>query len=177
MTELLCVRGELVLELAPGTILRALISAHAERSPSAVTSVCMPTPASEGPAWARLREAIATVLAGLDCKLGEIALGHLAYPGSPVADHVAITQAKFGELTPLAEIGELSGGWFRGGRVIVINADHPSVAWLLELGGREPELAAYLALKLFFLRNKLDPKLDSQLASLAAEARWRRSIS
>src|SRR5690606_13125699 len=101
----------------------------------------------------------------------------LAHPGSPVAEHVAITQARFGELTKVEDIGELSSGWFRGSRIVVFNADHPTVHHLLEVASSEPELAAYLLLKLFFLRSKLDPKLDSQLATLAAEARWQRSIS
>jgi hypothetical protein len=117
------------------------------------------------------------VLGGLGHKLGDIALGHLAYPGSGVAEHVAITQAHFGELTPIADIGELSSGWFRANRIVVVNADHPTVVHLLELAANEPELAAYLLLKLFFLRSKLDPQLDGQLARLATEARWQRSIA
>ncbi len=171
-----------MLEIPAGSILQVLITTHAERPPAEVASVCMAAPkqfagADEQDAWTRLREAMRTVLTGLDLELGDIVLGHLAYPGSPVADRVAITQASFGELTPVAEIGELSSGWFRGRRVVVLNADHPTVVHLLELAGSEAELAAYLVLKLFFLRTKLDPKLDSQLAQLAAEARWRRSIS
>jgi hypothetical protein len=59
--------------------------------------------------------------------------------------------------------------------VLVVNADHPTVAHLLGLGAAEPELAAYLLLKLFFLRTELDPKRDNQLASFAAEARWLRT--
>jgi molecular chaperone HtpG len=178
VTALLRARGDLVLELPPASVLALIIRAHAGRSPSEVGSVCVPgpaTPSELGP-WEQLRTATHTILRGLELEVGDIALGHLAYPGSAVADHVAITQASFGELTRIEEIGELSSGWFRRGRVVVVNADHPTVVDLLALAEREPELAAYLLLKLFFLRGKLDPKLDGRLASLAAEARWRRSI-
>ncbi|MFO7565279.1 MAG: ATP-binding protein [Enhygromyxa sp.] len=179
VTEHLRARGDLVLELPPTTVLGLCVMAHAGRAPSEVTSVCVPGPAtpSERVPWERLQAAVLSVLRGLDLKVGDIALGHLAYPGSAVADHVAITQASFGELTRIEEIGELSSGWFRAGRVVVLNADHPTVVRLLELATSEAELAAYLLLKLFFLRSKLDPKLDGRLASLAAEARWQRLTS
>ena len=178
LTKHLQARGDLVLELPVSSRLGLLIMTHAERAPTEITTVCMPSPATiqERATWERLRAAVLRVLGGLGHKLGDIALGHLAYPGSAVAEHVAITQASFGELTPIEAIGELSSGWFRSGRTVVVNADHPTVVHLLELADGEPELAAYLLLKLFFLRSKLDPKLDGQLASLATEARWQRSI-
>jgi hypothetical protein len=178
VTELLRARGELVLELPPGSALGLLIAKHAERAPLDVKTVCVPGPSSprERAPWERLRGALLRVLGGLGHKLGDIAIGHLAYPGSAVAEHVAITQASFGELTRIEEIGELSSGWFRSSRIIVLNADHPTVVHLLELAATEPELAAYLLLKLFFLRKQLDPQLDGQLARLATEARWQRSI-
>lgn len=179
VTDQLRADGELVLELPTASMLNLIIMACTQRSPTEVATVCRPAPATpnERAAWDRLRAAMLIVLRGLDVKVGDIALGHLEYPGSAVADRVAITQASFGELTPIDQIGELSGGWFRSGRVVVLNADHSTVVHLLELAGREPELAAYLALKLFFLHGKLDPKLDNRLASLAAEARWQRSTT
>jgi hypothetical protein len=85
---------------------------------------------------------------------------------------VAITQGKFGELTPVEDIGELSAGWFASKRVVVLNADHPTVIHLLELAEHEAELAAYLILKLFYLRSELSMELDSELATAAAAARW-----
>jgi len=184
VTELLRARGDRVLACTPGSALHALVRAHARREPTPVASVCIATPArptERGP-WERLRAALGLLLAAIDVKVGDIELGHLAYPGSPVADHVAITQARFGELTAVAEIGELSSGWFRSRRIVVFNADHPTVAQLLELAPREAELAAYLALKLFFsstqlLRTQLDPTLDDTLARVAANARWNRQTS
>lgn len=179
VTDLLGSRGDLVVQFPPTSILAALINAHCERAPVDVGTVCvaLPVSPSERASFSRLRASIIAVLSGLDIKVGDIELGHLAYPDSPVAKLVAITQASFGELTPLTEIGELGGGWFRSRRTVVLNADHPTVADLLEVAAREPELAAYLVLKLFFLRIKLDPQLDSQLASLAAEVRWQRSTN
>ncbi|HLT38592.1 MAG TPA: hypothetical protein VK034_20030, partial [Enhygromyxa sp.] len=178
VTERLRANGDLVVELPPGSVLDLCITAHAGRAPLEITKVCTPAPATpaEREPWERLRTALLTVLRGLELEVGDIALGHLGYPGSAVADRVAITQASFGELTPIEQIGELSSGWFRSGRVVVLNADHPTVGQLLALADSEAELAAYLALKLFFLRTKLDPRLDGRLASLAAEARWQRAM-
>ena len=119
----------------------------------------------------------AHLLEGQGVKLSAIELGHLAYPDSPVAEHVAITQGKFGELTPVAEIGQLSKGWLASKRVVVVNADHPTVVHLLQIATREPEFAAYLLLKLFYLRSELPAELDGALATAAAEARWQRSTS
>jgi molecular chaperone HtpG len=179
VTDLLRERGDRVLALAPGSALLQLITTHAQRAPLDVRSVCTPQPATpaENHRWQRLRAALIATLARAGQQVADIGLGHLAYPDSPVAEHVAITQASFGELTKVEDIGTLTSGWFRSRRVVVLNADHPTVAHLLEIAGREPELAAYLTLKLFFLRTALEPKLDGALASFAAEARWQRSTS
>jgi hypothetical protein len=170
---------QLVLEFPSHSLLRLLILTHAKQAPEPIARLCTATPATpiEEAHWAALREASLALLRKLGHKPGDIVLGHLAHPGSPVAEHVAITQARFGELTEIEDIGELGSGWFRSSRIVVFNADHPTVHHLLEVARGEPELAAYLLLKLFFLRSKLDPKLDSQLATLAAEARWQRSTS
>ena len=140
--------------------------------------------------WAGLRSAMLALLEDQEVKVGDIALGRLAYPDSPVANHVAISQRVFGELTPVAEISRLEKGWFSAKRTVVLNADHPTIAHLLELGAREPELAAYLGLKLFYLRANerlapevvdsadneygLSPTRDAQLATAAAAARHQR---
>ena len=180
VTAALAGEGKLVLELPADTHLRGLIVAVAGAAPNEADALCTATPATpaELEPWTRLRAAALGLLAGLERSLADVTLGHLAYPGSPVAEHVAITQAKFGELTRVEDVGELgSAGWFRSKRLVVVNADHPTVAHLLELAGHEPELAAYLLLKLFFLRGRLDPKLDSQILTLATEARCQRSTS
>jgi molecular chaperone HtpG len=57
----------------------------------------------------------------------------------------------------------------------VLAAEHPTLVQLRAVAGREPELAAYLALKAFFLHGELGSRTDAELATLAAEARWRRT--
>jgi molecular chaperone HtpG len=179
LTEALRARGDLVLCYPADSALDEIIEHHAKRRPSQVGLLCTATPASsiEHERWQPLRAALLELLRAQELEVGDIALGHLAYPQSPVTDRVAITQAKLGEITAVEDIGKLSSGWFSSKRLVVLNADHPTVHHLLELGEAEPELAAYLLLKLFFLRTELGPERDNSLASFAAEARWQRSTS
>ena len=178
VTAALIERGDTVL-LVPADSFLVLAIGHVcgGSHPPRVTSVCTAVAATEVERmrWQPLREATLGQLRELGLTLSDLALGHLAYPESAVADHVAITQAELGELTRVEEISQLASGWFARKRVLVVNADHPTVVHLLELGVAEPELAAFLLLKLFFLRTELDPARDNQLASFAAEARWLRT--
>lgn len=57
---------------------------------------------------------------------------------------------------------------------LVLNVDHPMVAKLVVLAGREPELAGYLVVKLAALRGGLDHAFDAELARKGLEARWTR---
>jgi hypothetical protein len=60
---------------------------------------------------------------------------------------------------------------------LVANADHPTVAQLIDLAHKEPEFAAYTLTKLFFLGHQLDTELDGQLATIALERRCQRLTS
>ena len=177
VTAALVARGDTVLLYPHGSWLARVITLHAGRSPKPAASLCTAplVAAPELASWQPLRAALVELL-GRKGVL-DVALAHLAYPESSVAERVAITQAKLGELTELEAIGELSMGWFASKRLVVINADHPTVTHLIEVAREEPELAAYLLLKLFFLRTELSPARDAVLATQAAEARWRRSTT
>ncbi|MFV8752640.1 sacsin N-terminal ATP-binding-like domain-containing protein [Nannocystaceae bacterium ST9] len=156
-----------------------LLGAALRERPLPVASLCtaVPLAAPEDPSdWAPLLAALAALLAN-KWKVSELAVGHLAYPGSPVADHVAISQARVGELTAIADVGQLASGWLASGRALVLNADHPILIDLHRVAAREPELAAYLTLKSFFLQGELSPALDAEISNLAVEARWRRMAS
>jgi hypothetical protein len=87
---------------------------------------------------------------------------------------VAITQRHPGELTPLEDVRTLATSIFSRRRELVLNAGHPALARLVVLAPREPELAAYLAAKLFYLGHELDAVTDAELALRAMEARCRR---
>lgn len=125
--------------------------------------------------WTPLRGATEFLLRGFGAKVQGVALGHFDYRESPIRAHVAISQAQFGELTPIAEIGRLGRGFFERRRLLVLNADHPTVRLLVDLARDEPEFAAYKLVKLFLLGDELDPERDGQLARLTMEQRCRRS--
>ena len=181
VTDALAAQRALVLRGAPDGMLAHLVEVHTRQRPRPVTSVCTAVAAllpAERACWEPLRRALNRLLAARGAKIASIELGHLAYPESPVANWIAITQGKLGELTPVVEIGRVDGGgWLSSGRVVVLNADHPTLARLLELGEHEPELAAYLVLRLFYLHSEQDPDELDRMALEAAEARWHRSTT
>lgn len=168
--------GHLIVRCTPGDGVPALIRAVCGEPPIPVASLCTALAVGEDEAkgWAPLANALIELLKAGKWKVPAVLVGRLDYPESPVAGRVAISQAQFGELTKVAEIGELSSGWLANGRVLVLAVEHPALAHLRALSAQEPELAAYLALKLFFLHGELTPERDAELATLAAEARWRR---
>lgn len=136
-----------------------------------------PRNSDEAVRWQILATHVAGLLAGWGAKLGGVRLGHLDYQDSPVTERVAITQAEFGEATRLADTGELGTGLFASRRVLVLNADHPTIRTIAALAQTEPELAAYLAVKAFFLNpgsTRLDAEVDEKLASLTYASRRQR---
>ena len=168
--------GAAVLVYPPRSRLGDAIERACKRRPQHVSSLCtaLACTSVEATRWQPLHDATLALLAKLGISAGSLRLGHVDVPGADESDYVAITQTKFGELTPLTEVGKLSSGWFGGKRIIVVNADHPTVELLLVMAEQEPELAAYLLLELFFLRTELDARRDDNMASFAAEARWQR---
>lgn len=129
----------------------------------------------ESARWQRLRTSTESLLLETGSKVASVELGHFAYTGSGIAGRVAITQSCVGEVTPMSEIHDLSSGWFTRDRTLVVNADHPTVSRLITLAQTEPELAAMMLIKLFFLGHRLDPQIDGTLAHAAMEKRWRRT--
>jgi hypothetical protein len=169
--------GQLVVRCRPGDELWALVVAATGEPLCSTSDWCTTGPlsgAGELERWRPLCEATGGQLAAQGYKVRQVGAGHLAYVDSPIAGRVAITQERIGERTAVAEIGELSSGWLSSGRALVFNADHPTVEHLRTLAAAEPELAGYLAIKLFFLHGELEPAVDSVMAGAAAEARWRR---
>src|SRR5262249_1293434 len=69
---------------------------------------CMPLLVDDGaPGWSPLRESLVGLLRTAGAKLADIVLGDCDYPGSPIADRVAITQEEPGALTDLAALDTL----------------------------------------------------------------------
>jgi molecular chaperone HtpG len=159
-----CVKGRLLLERV------VLATAEAEHWCTALP----PRDAEEAARWQPLADAVTRLLDDWGAKLGGVRLGHLAYEDSSVADRVAITQAEFGEATPVADAAVLGTGLLASRRVVVLNADHPTIRTIAGLAQSEPELAAYFAVKAFFLGVRLDVETDERLVSLSYDNRTRR---
>ncbi|MEZ4382279.1 MAG: ATP-binding protein [Nannocystaceae bacterium] len=183
VTETLAQRGRPVLDCAADDPIHALVVAATGRAPqpanAALVFACAAPEAAADPRWHHLANAARWLLAADGHKLRGVAIGTLAYPGSPVADRVAVSQRELGELTPTDEASKLSGGLLGGARFLVLNASHPFLCDLIRSGAAaaEPELAAYLLLKQVYLRDALSPERDGRLAARAAEGRCRRSTS
>ncbi|MDC0723130.1 ATP-binding protein [Nannocystis bainbridge] len=141
-----------------------------------VTQLCtaLPLAPAEAEAWEPLCAGLAALLKASGRKIRVVTVGRFDYAESAIAERVAITQARFGELTKVEDVGLMASGWLASGRVVVLSALHPTLLHLRAVATREPELAAYLAIKSFFLHGELSAAVDAELASKAAEARWRR---
>lgn len=177
VVDRLVAAGHRVVACAAGDALDDLLAAALGDRPLPADALCTAVPLDprDMSAWTPLCGALTALLAARKSKVAGVTVGRLAYPGSPVATRAAISQVRPFELTPVAEIDALAGGWLTSGRTLVLSADHDALRSLRRVAAHEPELAAYLALKSFFLHGELSSETDAELATLAAEARWRRT--
>ncbi len=176
VVERLVAEGQRVIACAGDDEVEALVNAGVGERPVGIEGLCtaVAIDAAAVAGWAALREAMARLIKAAGWKVREVAVGSLNYADSVVADRLAISQASFGEVTPVAEVGLMVSGWLTSARVLVLSAEHPTLLHLRAVAEREPELAAYLAIKAFFLHGELGLATDARLATAAAEARWRR---
>jgi hypothetical protein len=175
--EALAAGGNVVVDAAAGAVSRALAALAGRTPPCADALYCRPLPvdpAAEPPAGLALRSTLYALLRAHKARLGGVAFGRFAYPGSPIAGRVAITQHAAGELTELDDARRLGSSLLSRRRTLVLNVDHEVTLRLAALAAQEPELAAYLAAKLFLLGDSFTAATDSRLATLALEARCRR---
>jgi hypothetical protein len=159
-----CIKGRMLLERIVSTTLEV------ERWCTALP----PRDLEEAARWRPLADAVAQLLDDWGAKLAGVQLGRLGFEDSPVADRVAITQAEFGEATLVSDAAALGTGLLASRRVVVLNADHPTIRTIAGLAQSEPELAAYFAVKAFFLGVRLDAETDERLVSLSYDNRTRR---
>jgi len=176
VVEKLLADRQRVVACAAGDAVEGFVAAGLGERPAGIEGQCTALPIADAALaeWGALREALAKLIKAGGWKVREVMLGSLDYLDSTVKGRLAISQAKFGELTPLADVDQMASGWLTGGRVLVLAAEHPTLLHLRVVAGREPELAAYLALKAFFLHGAVGSVSDAKLATTAAEARWRR---
>ncbi|PRP94290.1 ATP-binding protein [Enhygromyxa salina] len=122
--------------------------------------------------WAGLGSTAHRLLHDSEHRIAKVTFGRFAASGSLLGGRAAITQREFGEVTPVAEAGEIGRRLFSRRRVLVVDADHPTVRTLLGLAQREPELAAYQLVKLFLLLGgSISAADDSDLADLSMRYR------
>jgi hypothetical protein len=160
----------------PERMLRALLDAEPVQVNRAFCTAPIPRQDPD-PAREALRRALSRLLDAHGARVKGVAIAGLAYPDSAVAQRVAITQREIGEVTPLDEVGDLPSSFFSGRRFVVLNADHPTVKRLVALAEHEPELAAYVAAKLFHLRSELRAEVDGELAAIAWKQRCKRTAA
>ena len=164
--------GEIVVWLPEWAVQgRGLLDAIAPRTVE-IDEWCTALPprnSDEALRWQVLASAVARLLDDWGARLAGVQLGHLDYADSVVAERVAITQAEFGEATPLGEASLLGTGLLESRRVVVLNADHPTIRMVAGLAQREPELAAYLAVKAFMLGEVSPGSETSRLSAEIAE--------
>ena len=132
--------------------------------------LCTSLPVADPPNWARLRPALAALLAEVGPRPRAIAAGDLCYPGSPVAERVAIAQDNIGAVTAVDALELVPG------RRLIVHINHPAVGSALALAQHEPEFAAYKLAKLVVLEHGrgLTVEVDHTLATKALELRWQR---
>jgi hypothetical protein len=139
--------------------------------PEAHHRYCLPQPAAVGElhGWSSLHAAL-TDLVARHCDSGEVrvALGRLEGPDDAPA-WVAVAQEHPFVLDELTEACELGRG--RTTKSLVINCGHAAVPGLAQLARCEPELAAYLLLKLFNLHRRAAVAEDADLACIAWQLR------
>lgn len=145
--------------------------------PRAGALFCRPSeaPADRLPAgWPALREALAERLRADGCRVSGVEAGSFVYPGSSIADRLAIVRPPDATLVPLAEAGEIGTSLFSRRRVVVLNVEHPLVRRLGAAAEREPELAGHLAAKLLRIGGERSVRDEARSTARVWEARCRR---
>jgi hypothetical protein len=129
--------GHLVVRAVPGDGVPALLKAVLGEPPIAVATLCTAVAIDEAEArtWGPLRDGARGAAEGGQVEGAGGGDGAPGLPESAVAGRVAISQAQFGELTPVAEVGQLASGWLANGRALVLAAEHPTLVQLRVGGG------------------------------------------
>lgn len=156
--------GDLVLFVQPHQLEAALAMA-AQPIPSLASQWLLPEAVQDAGA---LEAEITALLAVERIKVAGV---RIARWGVALPEQVVIA-AKAPDLpVAVADTTRLGTGFFERKRWLIINADHPTVAAIV---GAEPELAAWLLVRLFLLGNGLSVEVDSALAAEATARRQRR---
>ncbi len=159
-------RFALIKVFAPTVAAEAAVVGHHWCMPALVDPSLAPT------AWTALREGVAGALDAIGAKVGSIVAADFDYPGSPIVDRIAVTQAKPGSLQQMDELEMLRPGLLSRRQALVVNVTHPSVRSFIALAATEPVVAAYLCVKAFRLGKGLDDAMDTQLVEHVVERRW-----
>ncbi len=116
---------------------------------------------------AALLERVDDLLDAVGARAGEVHLGDLDYPGSPLVGRLHVRQRTAFGLSELAERDE-KPGFFGGPRQVVLAARHPLVSACRAIAGQRPELAAMMLAVGIALAEGIEPpdRLAMALRSL-----------
>ena len=181
LTDALEQRGNTVVLGRPDDARVALLQALSPGSTAERVGArwCLPRvldPAETPRAWPRLREHLHATLRIVGAKVRDIVPAEFGDPESSIAERIAVTQARPGELSSVGELDHLAPGLFARRHALLVNLGHPSVAAFVALAEREPAMAAYLCTKAFRLGRDLDAAMDTALVEHLVEQRWPTTI-
>lgn len=131
-----------------------------------------PVDAARAREWAPLLAAVQALLGALEIAVAGVAVARLGYPGSLLAGRPFALLPAADALVPFTPELVRPLDRFRRKDVLVLDAEHVSLAPLPGLARREPELAAYTLLKLVCLEvGALPVEVDARLCAASAALR------
>lgn len=181
-----CAAGQVVLEES------ALLSALSHGKPVRLEQVFVLPLLPNAPAQSQwtgaeaLRTATLGLLSAVAAPVAGVELGYLDYPGSGARTLPAVAQSHPFTLTRLSESHPREQEWASRSSPVpgtghehapptwVLNVEHPTLRTLLPLALREPELSAYLLIKLCLYGGLLTEDLESKLLQAVTLKRCQR---
>lgn len=181
--------GQIALEEGQGELLAALCGTE---PPRLERELMLPLPLSKKETdetqWAggeALRTAVMALLRAAEAPVGTVELGSLGYPGSGAGELPGVVQSQPFTVSRLVQAHPKDQRWPEAGddhglpprNSWVLNADYPILKTLLPLTESEPELCAYILIKLCLVGNPSLLELDSRLLRLSLEQRRQRQAA
>lgn len=178
--------GRIALEDGQGELLAALCGAE---PPRLEHELILPLPLLkkeiDEAQWAggeALRAAVMVLLRAAEAPVGAVELGSLGYAGSGAGDLPGVVQSQPFTVGRLMAAYPKDQKWPEPGddggapprNSWVLNADFPTLKTLLPLAESEPELCAYMLIKLCLVGSPSLLALDARLLRLATEQRQKR---
>lgn len=176
LTAALAAQGLLVIAPPAAGVSALLAALCGGRQPLSAASWLLPAPVASLAPYQALLAAARELLTTLDVRIATLDVAHFA-TDPPLQEHLYLVQRDARSGVPLRlddDAFRPVSHWTHRDRIL-LDADLELITHLAQLATREPELAAYILLKLMYLQGgKLSPTLDADLARLAVEHRTTR---